>query len=58
MNIFLATHGCRPDYGNLATLVTKLKLVTGTGEIVTLSAEDDDASIFKAAQVGCSNYGK
>ena len=43
------THGFRSDYGNLATLVTKLKIVTGEGKVVSLSSADDDT--FKAAQV-------
>lgn len=47
----IGTHGARTNYGNLATLVTKLRLVTGEGNILTLTANDNDTEIFNAAVV-------
>lgn len=44
------SHGTGVDFGNIATLVTKLELVTGEGESLTLSA-NNHSDIFKAAQV-------
>jgi len=49
--LFSATHGCSKEYGNLATLVTRIKMVDGRGDIVTLSNQDKNLSHFKAAQV-------
>lgn len=49
--VYIGTHGCRAEYGNLATLVTKLKMVTGEGKIVTLTATDNNTELFRAAQV-------
>jgi len=45
------THGSRPDYGNLAALVTRLKIVTGEGKILTLTEKDNNTDLFRAAQV-------
>lgn len=52
--ISTGTHGTGLSFGNLATAVTALRLVTGTGEIRTLSA-DEDPEHFSAARVslGC-----
>ena len=47
----VGTHGSRTEYGNLATLVTKLKMVTGKGEVITLSAKDENTDMFNAALV-------
>ncbi len=35
----------------MATLVTKMNLVNGLGEVMTVSDEDDNTQLFKAAQV-------
>ena len=45
----IGTHGCRSNYGNLASLVTKLKMVTAEGEVTTVSEDDPDH--FEAARV-------
>ena len=48
----LGTHGSGIKYGNMASYVTKLELVTGNGEIITLHSNDSaDPSLFSAAQV-------
>ena len=44
------THGTGLGFGNIATMVTRLELVTGKGEILSLS-ESENPDIFKAAQV-------
>ncbi len=44
------THGNGIGYGNIAAMVTRLELVTGTGEIITLSA-DHQFDVFRAAGV-------
>ena len=44
------THGSGITYNNIAAMVTKLKLISGEGMILTLSAQDNE-DIFKAAQV-------
>lgn len=51
MLCYVATHGSRSDYGNLATLVRRLRVVTGEGEVLTLSATDSNADLFNAALV-------
>ncbi len=45
-----ATHGTGVEFGNLATMVTGLELVTGEGETLSLS-ETNHPIIFKAALV-------
>ena len=50
-----ATHGSGLGFGNIATLVTRLELVSGEGEILTLSPQDNP-DIFKAAQVSETTY--
>ncbi len=49
--ISIGTHGSGINFGNMATLVTRIELVTGEGEIVVLSQEDSDTDSFRAAQV-------
>lgn len=51
LSVCIGTHGSGITVGNLATLVVKLELVTSDGGILTLSADDDDNSLFRAAQV-------
>src|SRR3954451_2844785 len=38
--IATGTHGSSLAHGNLATLVTSLRVVTGTGEVLTVNADD------------------
>ena len=49
--MFTATHGSGVGHGNIASLVTKLELITGEGETLILSPRRNQ-DIFKAAQVG------
>ena len=51
MFLLTGTHGSGIKFGNLATLVVRLELVTGRGEVLTLSANDADPDLFGAAQV-------
>ena len=51
----VGTHGTGVEFGNLATLVTRLELITGDGSVLTLSASDNPET-FKAAQVYFVNY--
>lgn len=51
-----ATHGTGRRFGNLATRITGLRLVTGDGSIVTCSA-DENADIFSVARVGVGALG-
>lgn len=55
--ISTATHGTGLTVGNLASLVTKLKFVSGKGEIVTVSEDDENTDDFKAAQVNIGMFG-
>ncbi len=51
-----ATHGSGVKNGNLATAVSSLEMVTGTGEVVTLS-RDKDGEQFLGAAVGLGGIG-
>jgi xylitol oxidase len=51
-----ATHGSGEKNGNLATAVSALELVTGSGELVELSREKD-GEFFKGAVVGLGALG-
>jgi FAD-linked oxidoreductase len=50
------THGTGKAYGCLSTFLTELELVTGTGEIIRCSRENNP-DIFSAAQVGVGALG-
>jgi L-gulonolactone oxidase len=54
--ISTGTHGTGAAYGNLATFVAGLTLVTGTGEVVTCSAVAHP-DLFAAARVGLGALG-
>lgn len=51
-----ATHGSGEKNGNLATAVSALELVTGSGEVVKLSRQKD-GEFFKGAVVGLGALG-
>src|SRR5215207_3125240 len=51
-----ATHGSGDHHGNLATAVSAMELVTGKGEVVVLSREQDRAH-FAGAVVGLGGLG-
>jgi alditol oxidase len=51
-----ATHGSGEKNGNLATAVSALELVTATGEVVTLSRQQD-GEIFRGAVIGLGALG-
>jgi xylitol oxidase len=51
-----ATHGSGEKNGNLATAVSALELVTGSGEVVKLSRQQD-GDLFKGAVVGLGALG-
>ena len=48
--VVVATHGSGAGLVNMAAMVTNLELITGRGEILTLSTQEHK-DIFKAAQV-------
>jgi FAD-linked oxidoreductase len=50
------THGTGVGFGSIATQVTALTLVTGTGDVVTCS-ESENRDLFKAAQVSLGALG-
>jgi L-gulonolactone oxidase len=50
------THGTGKDYGCLSTFVTELELVTGTGEVMRCSREQNP-DLFSAALVGVGAVG-
>ena len=50
MHCFAGTHGSGITYTNLAAMVTKLELITGEGQVLTLT-QHTNQDIFKAAQV-------
>jgi FAD-linked oxidoreductase len=50
------THGTGGGYGGLATQITALTLVTGTGELVRIS-ESENAELLPAARVGLGALG-
>lgn len=50
-----ATHGSGMDNGNLATSVSGLELLTGNGDLITLTRDDGDA--FFGAVVGLGGLG-
>ena len=50
------THGTGARFGNLATQIAALTLVTASGEVMELSPEHD-ADVFKAAQVSLGALG-
>lgn len=54
--ISTATHGSGEHNGNLSSVVTRLELVTGTGEVVTLGREENEAE-FRGAVVGLGALG-
>jgi L-gulonolactone oxidase len=54
--ISTGTHGTGARHGCLATFVTGLTLVTGTGEVLTCSAEVEP-EVFAAARVGLGALG-
>jgi xylitol oxidase len=51
-----ATHGSGDHHGNLATAVSAIELVTGSGELVVLSREQDRDQ-FEGAVVGLGGLG-
>ena len=53
MPLCVGTHGSGIKIGNLATFVVRLELVTGQGQVLTVSATDN-TDIFRAAQVRIS----
>ena len=50
------THGTGARFGNLATQVAALRVVTADGDVVSCSA-DEDADLFRAARVGFGAVG-
>lgn len=54
--ISTATHGTGLSTGNLSSMVEALRLVSGTGEIVEVSAESN-ADLLAAARVGLGSLG-
>ncbi|MCU1352144.1 MAG: FAD-linked oxidoreductase, partial [Acidimicrobiales bacterium] len=54
--ISTATHGTGARFGNLATQVVGLRLVTGDGEVVACS-EDVDRELWRGARVGVGALG-
>lgn len=55
--ISTGTHGSGERFGNLATSVVALRMVTGTGEPVELSEDGPDPEAFAAARVGLGALG-
>lgn len=54
--ISTGTHGTGVDFGNIATQVTALTLVDGTGRIINCS-ETENPNLFKAAQISLGALG-
>lgn len=54
--ISTGTHGTGMAFGNIATQVTAMTIVTGTGEILNLSATENP-DLFRAAQVSLGVLG-
>lgn len=54
--IATGTHGTGAGYGNLASLVEGLTLVTGTGDVLPCS-RDDDPELWRAARVSLGALG-
>jgi L-gulonolactone oxidase len=54
--ISTGTHGTGLRYGNMSSQVASLRLVTGTGEVISCSL-DRDPDLFRAAQVGLGALG-
>lgn len=54
--IATATHGTGANYGNLATTVVGMELVTGTGEVVRCSP-DEEPDVLRVARVGLGALG-
>ena len=50
LSLFPATHGSGVRLVNMAAMVTKLELINGEGEILTLTPQDNK-DLFNAAQV-------
>ncbi|MCZ7374019.1 D-arabinono-1,4-lactone oxidase [Micromonospora sp. WMMC250] len=50
------THGTGLGFGNLCTQVTGVRLVTGTGDVLDISA-DDNADLFPAARLSLGALG-
>jgi FAD-linked oxidoreductase len=55
--ISTATHGTGARLQNIPAQVAELELVTGTGEVVSFSAQDADPTGFRAARVGLGALG-
>ena len=55
--VVVATHGSGAGLVNMAAMVTNLELITGRGEILTLSTQEHK-DIFKAAQVSLCLFEK
>ena len=51
-----ATHGTGRRFGNLATTIVGMRLITGDGSVVTCSA-DDDPDLLRIARVGLGALG-
>ena len=51
-----ATHGTGMDYGNLATLVVCLEMVTASGEVMTI-CKGDDHDLFDVVTVSLGFLG-
>lgn len=54
--ISTGTHGTGIEFGNLSTLITRLKFINGLGEEVVCS-ENDNREWFKAAQISLGAMG-
>jgi L-gulono-1,4-lactone dehydrogenase len=54
--ISTATHGTGADLGNIATAIVGLELVTGTGDVVSCTT-DDDPELLRVARVGLGALG-
>ncbi|KAL5475496.1 hypothetical protein EMCRGX_G025317 [Ephydatia muelleri] len=55
--ISTGTHGAGITAKNMASLVSKFKFVSGTGEVRTTSEDDKDPSLFRAMQVSIGMLG-
>jgi L-gulono-1,4-lactone dehydrogenase len=55
--ISTATHGTGARLQNIPAQVAEVELVTGTGEVVSFSAQDADSTGFRAARVGLGALG-
>lgn len=55
--IATGTHGAGITTKNMASLVSKFKFVSGTGEVMAASEDDEDQSLFHALQVSIGMLG-